>query len=301
MFLINLANPSRRPDRLLTETDVARAHIAAPHVLAAWQTRDAHYWRRASLGFLIGAAVPVFGYFALHWPIVAILLALLLDVLAVWICDALKLILAQHRAQEELAHILEAAGIMAVIRALQRPRQPRHRDLLAPPLRAALYLIPSDPGQDWGRLRGFAALALIVVVGLLTSLLFRLFDASDLLLLLAGVLLRIGWSAALTIRARNDTASRPELLPEWIAPTMALLALALLLTMLYNAGIIPALKLHEPSPLGGLVLLLHFLIVALLSWLGQHQVRVLVDSLRTFAARDREQLKQRVRQINAAQ
>lgn len=42
---------------LLTELEVTRAHIAAPHVLAAWEARDAYYWRRVHLGFLVGAAV----------------------------------------------------------------------------------------------------------------------------------------------------------------------------------------------------------------------------------------------------
>jgi len=65
---------------LLTELDVTRAQIAAPHVLAAWEARDAYYWRRVHLGFLVGAAVLLVGCVALQWSVAVVLVAIVLDV-----------------------------------------------------------------------------------------------------------------------------------------------------------------------------------------------------------------------------
>lgn len=115
--------------------------------------------------------------------------------------------------------------------------------------------------------------------------------------LLMGTLIRIGYSMLVTIRARNDTAWRPELLSEAALPSLAM-----------SATLFPGILLFEiaedwtksldPNTLGLVALVLYFLIVVVLTRLGLRNVWEFAADLRAFIARDREQLKRQVRQVN---
>lgn len=297
-----LGNPENRDTVvLLTEIDVTRAHIAAPYVLAAWEARDANYWRRVYLGFLVGAAVPLVGCFALQWSVAVVLAAIVLDVFVQWTCDFLKPVLAYDRVQQEQAHADEAAEVEAVIDALRRRRTPPllGRDILSAAPKAGFYVHPrsSDPGAR----ASVFVLALIPIlfatlVGmLLLGTYFFLPDAFPWLLL--GTLIRIGYSMLVTIRAGNDTAWRPELLPEATLPSIAMSALMLPGVLLFEIAE-DSVKSIDPNTLGVVALVLYFLIVVVLSGFGLRGVREFVADLRAFIARDREQLKRQVRQVN---
>ena len=79
---------------LMSERDVTRAHSASPHVLEAWEARDAHHWRGVFLSLGIGAVVPLLGYLVLGWSANLLLLALTLDAVVLRFCEAMKGVLA---------------------------------------------------------------------------------------------------------------------------------------------------------------------------------------------------------------
>jgi hypothetical protein len=285
-----------REERLLSEHDVTRAHIAAPHLLIAWETRDARHWRRTFWNLLLGAAIPLLGCLLLQWPPTTLLVALLLDLQVLWLGDALKPLLAPRRAREERAHEDEAADVMAVVEALRRPRQPVGRDLLAAAPQAGFYVgrLRERFDPPWVRAMGALLLATLPVLSLI-GVWWLAPDAFP--WLLAGATLRLGGSALSTLRAGRDPGPRAELLAEADTPTLALLAVwfpALLVAPLVERWAASL----EPQSLALLLLLAYLLAAAGVAALGLRRVRRFAADLRAFIARDREQLRQRVRQVN---
>jgi hypothetical protein len=283
-------------ERPLTEHDVARAHIAAPHVLASWEARDAAYWRSVFLGLMVGATFPVLGCVVLGWTSGPLLLVVVLDVLVLVFCDAIKGLLAAQRAAQERAHQDEAAEVLAVIAALRRPRRPRHPDLFAERARPQYYLGLRRPRVDlpWTRWAAtlFAGMFLalfFVVIGTWFHELFHWF--------VAAALFRTGISVFRTVRARRISAWRPELLPESPAPFVALGAVCFIGYIAFEVAGDWMLSL-PPQGLGFMTLCLYFAVVLALAWVGMRQVRSVATTLRDFAARDRESLKLKVRQVN---
>lgn len=292
--------PTWRFDRiaqyLMSEHDLTRAHIAAPHVLEAWLARDAYHWRGVFLSLGIGAIVPLLGYLVLGWPAKLLFVALTLDAVVLWLCEALKGVLAYRRVAEERAHHDEAADVLAVIEGLDRPRLPPNRDLFAATPKARLYRSAVPPREEnammpWYLLifgTFFTAMFLLLVVWTVPA-------AAP--WLLAGVAVRIGVSALRTIRANRDSGSRPELLSEASLPTMTLML------SLYPAFVLLSvakvdLRAYDPRLVSGLVLGLYFVVAASLAWRGWRRVNAVSATLRAFIARDRAQMQARVRQIN---
>ena len=282
--------------RLLEEHDVTRAHIAAPHVLAAWQAHDARYWRSTFFSLALGAAVPLLGCLLLGWTPGVMLAALTADVMALWLCDGLKQVLASHRVEEERAHQAEAYDVLAVIRALERPRRPTQRDLLAPAPRPQLYLSVAAGGamSSWDR-KVMYGLALFLMS--LVALVIAVSVPAAAPWLFAAAVLRVGLSALRTLRARRDSGPRPDLLPESGIPTMALY-LAVYPAVMFCLVFDVKFREFEAQGLALVMLGLHVAIAGWLAWLGVRRVRRTEEDLRAFAARDREQLRARVRQVN---
>lgn len=282
--------------RPLEPHDVTRAHLAAPHVLEAWQTRTARHWRNAFLGPVIGSLVPLAGCLVLGWTPGMVLLALTTDVATLWLCDAMKWVLARSRVEEERAHHQEAGDVLAVIHALRRPRLPTQRDLLARSPRPQLLLsaLPSqlDPASDrpvWIGMTLFATL----LFGFLVAR-----TAPDVAPWLAvAALLRLAVCAIRTRQARRDAGPRPDLLPEAGIPT-AVLCLALYPSFLILAELNPELAPFGRESLALLLLGLHLAVAAGLGMLGLRRIGLATKELREFVARDLVQLQQRVRQIN---
>lgn len=292
---------SREPERLLTEHDLLRAHIAAAHVLAAWQARDAEHWRRAAIGWLIGAVIPLVGCFVLHWPIATVIVALALDIPALWACDVLKALLAPQRANQEQAHLAEAAEVREVMTSLRRPRKPAasQRDLLAATPRVGYYYSP--PGAAGQLPPGLAWVLLLLLGGLLAL---GLVSAHHFLpgtppWLVLGLGLRFAASFLSTWHARRRVDPAPVLLPEAPAPMLAFgvtLMSGLLLTKTGGDAITSL-----PSTwIGAGVLVLHFLVVFAVSRWALGNVRNFVTDLRRFVAQDRESLRERVLRVNGS-
>lgn len=292
--------PTWRLDRLavglLTEQDVLRAHIAAPHVLASWEARDARHWRGVFLGLGLGAVLPLAGCLLLDWPPGVLVVALTLDVVALWLGEALKGALAYLRVAEERTHHEEAADVLAVIEGLERPTLPPRRDLLAPRPRARLHVSRAAPREDnplapWlGLLVGgfFAGVCGLIVAWMLPA-------AAP--WLLGAATLRLGITALRALRARRDSASRPELLGEAALPTVALM-LSLYPAFILIETLDIDLRAYDARTTGALVLGGYFLVAGALAWRGWARVQAAGAALRAFIARDREQMLERVRQVN---
>ncbi len=282
--------------RLLEERDVARAHIAVPYVLSEWETRGVRYWRSAFLSPFVGAIVPLVGCVVLGWTPGLVLLALTVDVAMLWVCDAAKTLLAGSRMDEERAHLDDAGDVLAVIRALERPRLPAHRDLLAPTPRRKLYVsgMPSDlHNPSDARVLIGVVLFCLVLFGIGIVVIFP----HVVPWLLAGAALRVGVSVWRTLRARRETGPRPELLPEAGIPTFAL-ALALYPSFLFLASFNVSTGAIGNQGLALILLGSHLSVAGIVATLALHRIHRATAQLRAFAARDLEQLKQRVRQIN---
>ena len=115
--------------------------------------------------------------------------------------------------------------------------------------------------------------------------------------LLAGATIRLGGSALTTLRASRDPGPRAELLSEADTATLALVAVmfpALLVASLAERWV----EALEPQLLALLLLLLYLFASAGVAALGLRRVRRFAAELRAFIARDREQLRERVRRIN---
>jgi hypothetical protein len=284
--------------RLLDQHDVARAHIAAPHVLEAWETRGVRYWRSAFLSPFVGAIVPLVGCVVLGWTPGLVLLALTVDVATLWLGEVMKTLLARSRVDEERAHHHEAGDVLAVIHALERPRLPTHRDLLAqaPTPRRRLYVsaLPSTMHDPSDR-PGFIGITLLWVG--LFALLVAMTQPELAPWLLASAALRLSVSVLRTLRARRDPGPRPELLSEAGIPTAALL-LALYPSVLLMMKLSIDIGTIGRQNLALLLLGLHLLVAGGLATLGLRRIRRATTELRAFVARDLEQLNQRVRQIN---
>jgi hypothetical protein len=290
----------QQPERLLAEHDLIRAHIAAPHVLATWQARDAAHWRRASIGLLIGAAIPLFGCFVLQWSIATVLAAIVMDVYALWICDVLKGMLAPQRTREEHANLEEAADVRQVMRALLRTRRPSalQRDLLAAAPRVGYYFTPPGAGVD-PRLHGIAwvlLLLLLMLLGLCFIAAFHFLPTAWPWLLL-GVVLRIGGSIVSTLWARRSPDPAPTLLLEAPGPMLAFGGVAMICVLLMKVGGNAITSLPQ-AWLGSAVLILYFLFALTISQWSLQNVRAFVADLRHFIAQDREQLRDRVQRVN---
>jgi hypothetical protein len=287
------------PERFLTEHDLLRAHIAAAHVLAAWQARDVEYWRRAAVGWLIGAVIPLVGCFVLHWPIATVIVALALDIPALWACDVLKGLLAPQRARQEQAHLDEAAEVREVMTSLQRPRRPSalQRDLLAATPRVGYYYSP--PGPAGQPPPGLAVLLLLLLGGLLALGLVSAhhFLPGTLPWLVLGLGLRFAVSILSTWRARRRVDPAPVLLPEAPGPMFAVgVTLMVCLVLMKTGG--DAITSLPSTWIGTGVLVLHFVAVLAVSRWALGNVRDFISDLRRFAAQDRESLRERVLRVN---
>jgi len=281
---------------LMTERDVTRAHIAAPHVLKAWEARDAHHWRGVFLSLGVGAVVPLLGCLVLGWSPKLLVLALTLDVVVLWFCEALKGVLAYRRVAEERAHHDEAADVLAVIDGLERPRLPPNRDLFAPTPKGRLYMSVVPPREENTIMPWYWLIFALFFAGVFLLLIALTVPAAA-PWLLGGAALRIGVSALRTIRASRDSASRPELLSEASLPTMTLM-LSLYPAFLMLSATNIDLRDYDPRLVGGLVLGLYFVVAASLAWRGWGRVNAAAAALRAFIARDRMHMQARVRQIN---
>lgn len=290
---------SGETERLLSQHDLIRAHIAAPDLLATWLARDAAHWRRTATGWLIGAAIPLLGCFVLHWPIETVLVALALDLPALAACDVLKRILAPQRASQEQAHLDEASEVRAVMTALQRPRQPSilQRDLTAAAPRVGYYHAPpatarSIPvGMVW---------LLLFLIGLLMSLglvATAHFLPAALPWIVTGIVLRLGGSILTTLRARRHVDPAPVLLAESPGPMVAFSVTMMCCVLLMNIGGDAVTSL--PSAwIGAGILVLHFLAVLAVSRWSLGNVRHFATDLRRFAAQDRDALCERLLRVN---
>lgn len=285
---------SRDPDRLLTEHDVVRAHIAAPHVLAVWQRRDAHFWRLTAWHFAIGAAIPAIGCFLLGWSVSEALLALGLDLAALWVADALKPLLAYRRVREEKEHRIEAAMIKAVIEAMRRRRYPSllQRDVFGPRPFSGYYLSAPVPEEAAPVMRWY----LLGIALLLLALgLFLVASQSPPLLpwVVLGAGLRLASTVAVTRSARRDPSSRPELLAQSTLPSLVFSATLLAMAMLHELRV-PL----TASQSAHLTLLFYTLGTMSASWRGWNNLHRFTAMLQGFIARDREALVESVRQAN---
>jgi hypothetical protein len=282
--------------RLLEQRDVARARIAAPHVLGEWEARGSRFWRGAFVSPFVGAIVPLVGCLVLGWTPGLVLLALTADVAVLWVCDAVKRLLARSRVDEERAHHDEAGDVLAVIHALRRPRLPLGRDLLARTPRRRLYVsaLPShlDRPQDRQALIGvtFFLFVLFAFFVAMTS-------AHAVPLLLAGATLRLGVCVLRTMRARRDSGPRPDLLPEAGIPTLSLM-LALYPAFVVLAGLDIDTSAIGSQGLALCALSLHLVVAGVISALGIRYVHRATTELRAFVARDPTQLEERLRRIN---
>lgn len=290
---------SREPERLLDEHDLIRAHIAAPHVLATWQARDAAHWQRAALSLSIGAAIPLFGCFVLQWPIATVIVALALDVIAVGACDVLKGLLAPQRARQEQAHLEEAADVREVMTALVRPRRPSslQRDLLSAPAHVGYYYAP--PAHSQAMPVALIGLILFLIGGLLSL---GIIAAVHFLpgawpWLLFGLVLRFAGSILSTLRARRSPDPAPVLLAESLAPMLAFAATMLVCLVLMKTGG-SAITSLPPAWIGGGILAIYFGCTLAVSQWSLGNVREFSIGLRNFIAQDREQLRARVRRVN---
>ena len=125
-------------------------------------------------------------------------------------------------------------------------------------------------------------------------------SAMECALLGAGMLLRLATCVFETQRLRTDATPHPEILSQAIVPMVALAGTAPLLIAASNLlehafGVELSRSAHM-----GLAVLLYFLLAMGLSLLGLRNVRTLLRELKTFAAQDREQLRERVRRVNGA-
>lgn len=284
---------ARRP---LEAGDVTRAHLAAPQVLESWQARTARHGQSAFLGPALGAVVPLIGCFVLGWTPGVVWLALAADVVTLWLCDAVKWMLARDRVRAERAQHDQAGDVLAVIDALRTPRLPRRRDRLESPLKPQWLLssLPSSLLAPSERPAGVAAIVFgvlvfwVVIAATLPHLVPWLACAAALRLLVCVIRTR---------RARRDPGSRPELLPEAGVPTLVL-CLALYGSFLILTKFDPDPALIGSDDLAALILGLHLVIAIAVGMLGWRRIRGATTALRRFAAQDRVSLTQRVRQIN---
>jgi hypothetical protein len=292
--------------RLLTEHDVTAAHIAAPHLATLWQASNGRRWRRLSFSLVFGSLLPLVGYLALQWPPSLAMFALVLDSVMLVVCDVLKLLLARQRVREEREHLDEANTVRMVIESLQRPQRPwfKDRDPDDVGLRFRIGVIPRNHfARDWAFILCMAfPLVMLSTLAVETALL----DPDDpvapidLVLLLAGTLIRLGICIVDTLRLRSDPTPRPELLSQSIIPLAALLittpATLLVVWLIETLGIASA----NDQPVVAIFLSLYFAIGTVFGAIGVANVRRLVRTFDAFTARDREQLRERVRRVNGA-
>lgn len=282
--------------RPLEEVDVTRAHLAAPHVLAPWETRGEHHWGAAFLSPLLGALVPLTGCLVLGWTPGLVLLALTADVAALWLCDSVKWLLARVRVEEERAQHDEAGDVLAVIHALCTPRRPTNRDLLASSPQPRLHVSPLpshiDPASDRPVMIGMT-LFVVVLFAFLVAM--TMPDVAP--WLAAAAALRLAVCIFRTLRARHDPGPRLDLLPEAGIRTAALF-LALYPSALVLLKLEPDLAAIGRENLALLLLGLHLVVAMGVAALGLHRIRRATEHMREFAASDLDPMKQRVRQIN---
>ncbi len=291
---------SKGPERPLVERDLVRAHIAAPGVLASWETRHAAHWRSVALDLVIGTWLPVCGVLLLSWPVGAVLAAIVLDAFVQMLCEMLKVLLAPRRSLEERQAAHDAIDVYRVMRSFAQPRRPSLlgrslTDLGNAPLR--YYYLPAHERHPLAPIfplivASFACFA--IAVGLMSF-------ASMLPDAFPGIALATSVRIAVTLfairRANGRDGPAPELLPgheaRWIALMWVLYASAW--SNLIPRDVILALP---ESVRGVAVLMLYATVVAVAAGIGWRRMLRFSHDLKQFIGRDRRQLLDRLQRVN---
>ena len=303
----------------LSETNLMRAHIAAPDLLAMIDTELKSYRRQQALHLVIAGTAPLVGYLWLNWSAGLIALALLLNVIASGLGDRLKLRLAGQQMAEEMRRTWEIEHLDGVARSMTRPvktyhadqdsttthrhqhRRPRwvYRgvDVRQEPLSACHYMLAE-----------MQQIMAIPVFAILLPMLYILWEQLDLLtvlLMTLAMLAEMTRAGFVAWQARNNDQPGPELFPDSVLAGAVFTATAmLLLGWWWLLDLLEELLPHGslagweamPFELGILFCYLIACLAIVIGWQALNGRRI--ETMHRFADQDREQLRQRWLRLN---